>query len=45
MGDGAMYSVAPGGDLENLEQWSVNKHVARAEELTVRARVVVAVPR
>jgi hypothetical protein len=30
-GDGAMYVGAPGGDLENLEQWSFNKHVARAE--------------
>lgn len=30
-GDGAMYTGAPAGDLEDLEQWSVNRHVARAE--------------
>jgi len=30
-GDGATYVPTPAGDLEDLDQWSVNKHAARAD--------------
>ena len=30
-GDAAFYTPAPGGDLEQLEMWTVNKHTRRAE--------------
>ena len=30
-GDTALYTPAPGGDIEQLEMWTVNKHTRRAE--------------
>jgi hypothetical protein len=30
-GDAALYTPAPGGDIEQLEAWTVNKHTRRAE--------------